>query len=329
LETLFGVESTAFQFRSLMGILGEVAAYFGMSEAQNRASLHFHVLVALKHTPNPDQMLELLKQESFRARIAAYIKENLRAYLPGLETAESVKQIPVEKTIAYSRPPNPDAVDYDTQLCDFELRLARTEQTHNCEVRRCLVPTKSGQYRCKRRAPFVCSMEDSIDESGKWFLKRLYEYMNGWNPGILVNVRCNNDIKLLTNGSDTQNVTFYIAGSYAAKPQQKAYNVSAVLAKGYAYHLANLSSPMAKYVDDLRNMQRLLLFRLFHAINKEQELGAPMVISYLMDWGDVYRSHQYTPIYWSSFVGALYRAFPDLRKARCVFFFSGSMFCFN
>jgi hypothetical protein len=139
--------------------------------------------------------------------------------------------------------------------------------------------------------------------------------MNGWNPGILVNVRCNNDIKLLTNGSDAHNVTFYIAGSYAAKPQQKNYNVSAVLAKGYAYHLANLGgSSAAKYVDDLRNMQRLLLFRLVNTINKEQELGAPMVMSYLMGWGDTYRSHHYTPIYWSSFVGALFRAFPALKK---------------
>ncbi|KAF8145651.1 hypothetical protein K438DRAFT_1735322 [Mycena galopus ATCC 62051] len=315
LETLFGVESTAFQFRSSMGILGEIAAYYAMVEAQNRAALHGHMLVALKHTPNPDQILELLKQESFRAKISAYIQANLRAYLPGLETAESVKQIPVEKEIAYNRPPNPDAADYDAQIRDFELRLARTEQTHTCELRRCLIPTKTGYYRCKRRAPFPRSMEDSIDESGKWTQKRLYEFMNSWNPGILVNVRCNNDIKLLTNGSDTQNVTFYIAGSYAAKPQQKAHNLSAILAKGYAYHLANLGGRTSeKYVDDLRNMQRLLLFRLVHTINREQELGAPMVISYLMGWGDKYRSHRYVPIYWSSFIGALFRVFPELKQ---------------
>ncbi|KAJ7130993.1 hypothetical protein C8R44DRAFT_839124 [Mycena epipterygia] len=314
LETLFGIEITPFQVRSSMGILGEIAAYFGFVEAQNRASLHLHMLVSLKHAPNPDEMLEFLKQESFRARISAYIQANIRAYLPGLETAESVKQIPVEKEIAYNRPPNPDAVDYSKQLRDFELRLARTEQTHTCQIRRCLVTTKSGRLRRKRRA-FETSQEDFIDETGKWGPKRLYAFMNGWIPGILVNVRCNNDAKLLTNGEDTQNVTYYVNG-YAAKSQQRNNNISAILAKGFAYHLANLNSSSTKYVDDLRDVQRLLLFRLVHAINREQELGAPMVISYLMGWGDTYPSHRYAPIYWSSFVGALFRAFPALKKAR-------------
>jgi hypothetical protein len=319
LETLFGVEATSFQVRSRMGILGEVAAYFGSVEEQNRAALHLHLLVALKHAPNADEMLELLKQESFRSRVSAYIRANLRAYLPGLESAESVKRIPVEKEIAYNRPPNPDAVDYDQQLRDFELRLARTEQVHTCKIRRCLIVTKSGRYRCKRRAPFERSMEDFIDENGKWGPKRLYEFMNGWIPGILTNVRCNNDGKMLTNGADTTNVTFYIAG-YAVKPFMRNHNLSAILAKGYAYHLANLNSPSAKYVDDLRDIQRLLLFRLVHAINREQEIGAPMVISYLMGWGDKYRSHQYTSIYWSSFVGALLKEFPSLKRAHLYVF---------
>ncbi|KAJ6625144.1 hypothetical protein B0H10DRAFT_1747141, partial [Mycena sp. CBHHK59/15] len=185
------------------------------------------------------------------------------------------------------------------------------EQVHTCQVRRCLIVTKSGQLRCKRRAPFVCSEKDFIDEGGNWGQKRVYEFMNGWIPGILVNVRCNNDAKLLTNGRDTMNTTYYVAG-YAAKPQQLNYNVSAILAKGYAIHLARLAQDRdtLQVVDDLRDKQRLLLFRLVHTINREQELGAPMVMSYLMGWGDTYCSHHYTPIYWSSFVGALLGAFP-------------------
>ncbi|KAJ6518281.1 hypothetical protein C8R47DRAFT_960214 [Mycena vitilis] len=259
-------------------------------------------------------MIALLKEDSFRARVSAYIKANLRAHLPGLENAQSVKSIPVEKDIAYSRPPNPNASDYDQQLQRFELRLARTEQVHTCKPRRCLVVTKSGRLRCKRRAPFACSDEDFIEEGGSWGQKRLYEFMNGWIPGVLVNVRCNNDAKLLTNGADTMNTTYYVAG-YAIKPQIQNHNISAVLAKGYTYHLGHLDKSVVQDVDDLRDKQRLLLFRLVHAINREQELGAPMVISYLMGWGDTYRSHNYTPIYWSSFVGSLLVAFPSLRKS--------------
>ena len=70
-------------------------------------------------------------------------------------------------------------------------------------------------------------------------------------------------------------------------------------------------------MDSLCDQQRLLLFRLVHAINREQELAAPMVISYLMGWGDTYRSHHYSPIYWGSFVAELLHVYPQLtaRKA--------------
>ncbi|KAJ6543482.1 hypothetical protein B0H10DRAFT_2389367 [Mycena sp. CBHHK59/15] len=291
LEILFGIEVTPFHVRSSMGILGEVAAYFGMVEAENRASLHLHMLISFKHAPNADEMIALLKQDSFRARISAYIQANLRAHLPGLETADLVKSIPTTK---------PDPPDYEEQLKDFELRLARTEQA-------CMVVSKSGRLWYKRRAPFECFKEDFIDESGNWGPKRVYEFMNGWIPGILLN--------LLTNGADTMNITFYVAG-YAIKPQIQNHNISAILAKGYAYHLANLDRARADELDELLDTQWLLLFRLVHAINQEQELGAPVVMSYLMGWGDTYRSHHYMPIYWSSFVGALLSAFPALHRSR-------------
>ncbi|KAG1858507.1 hypothetical protein F4604DRAFT_1589445, partial [Suillus subluteus] len=181
------------------------------------------------------------------------------------------------------------------------------KQVYTCELHRCLVPDKNGHYRCKHRAPFKISSEDSVDEDGHWELKHLYGFLNGWVPGITINACCNNDGKLLMNGGDTKNITFYVS-VYQMKKQGKHYNMSAILAKGYAYH-----SKRTTYLDSLRDSQRLLLFRLVHAINREQELAAPMVISYLMGWGDTYSSHHYSPIYWSSFVSALLKAFPMLR----------------
>lgn len=140
--------------------------------------------------------------------------------------------------------------------------------------------------------------------------------MNGWVPGILVNGQCNNDGKLLTNGYDTRQVTFYTM-VYAAKKQNRTHNLSAIMAKGYAYHIQQLNdSTSAEYIEQLRNEQQLLLFRLVNAINQEQEIAAPMVISYLMGWGDTYRSHHYTPIYWSTFVGFLLKNFPEIRLPR-------------
>ncbi|KAA1476553.1 hypothetical protein DENSPDRAFT_785185 [Dentipellis sp. KUC8613] len=253
-------------------------------------------------------MQALLKTEDFRQRIRAYIRQNVRAYLPGLGSEEEVKVVPNEPEIGYSRPPNPSAEDYEEQLAAYELRLARAKQIHTCEPRRCLVPDAHGRLRCKRGAPFDIADDDIIEEGGRVQPKRLYGYINGWMPAILINVRCNNDAKVLTNGRETKNITFYTTG-YAAKKQNKTHNMSAIMAKGYAYHRKRSS-----YLDTIREDQQKMLFRLVHAINREQELAAPMVISYLMGWGDTYCSHRYTPIYFTSFMGSLLKVFPSLTK---------------
>ncbi|TFY81855.1 hypothetical protein EWM64_g2158 [Hericium alpestre] len=308
LETLFKVKVTGGnRVSSGTGVFGRIAAYFGTVESQARGTLHLHMLLWLEGSPSADEMDRLLKSEEFCQRIKDYIDANMRAYLPGFESEENVKSIPNEVEIAYSRPPNPDSPDYKQELKTFELRVARAKQVHSCEMRRCLLPNGRGGLRCKRRAPFELAKEAFMNEAGEWGPKRLYEFMNNWNPSISICVRCNNDCKLLPNGRDTKNVTFYVTG-YSAKKQGKNHNVSALVAKGHAFHVER-----SEYIDNLLDDQRKLLIRVLQRINREQELAAVMVISYLMGWGDTFKSHHYTAIFWSSFVGALLKAFPNLK----------------
>ncbi|KAF9061325.1 hypothetical protein BDP27DRAFT_1199007, partial [Rhodocollybia butyracea] len=180
------------------------------------------------------------------------------------------------------------------------------KQVHTCEMRRCLKVDKHGQLVCKRRTPFEVSKEPYVLENGHWCPHRLYEFMNGWQPSFMTCIRCNNDAKVLLNGRETINITYYVTG-YSHKNQQKNHNISAVVAKTLAYHVEQ-----SDYVDSLQEQQRLLLFRIINAVNSEQELAAPMVVSFLMGWGDTYRSHSYTTVYWSSFISALIKANPDL-----------------
>jgi Helitron helicase-like domain at N-terminus len=309
-ETLLQVKVEGNRVKSGIGILGRITAYFGLVESQGRGTLHLHLILWLCDSPRTEAIQELLKTDSFRQRVVKYIQTNIRAYLPGLDSAESVHAIPVDKDIMCKRPPDPNLSNYQSLLKSDELALARAEQIHVCKVRRCLVVNHEGKIRCKRGAPFPCAKEDFVLESGQWGLKRSYGYVNGWNPGILVNAWCNNDIKLLTNGGDTKNITYYVT-TYAVKKQGQSYNLAAVLAKGFNYHQKN---PISQYLSQIKENSQLLVFRLVQAINREQELAAPMVISYLMGWGDVYRSHTYTPIYWTSFVTEILRAFPMLRS---------------
>ena len=252
----------------------------------------------------------MLKGKDFRQRITEYIAANFRAYLSGLESAETVKKIERDREVSFSQPLNPATANYHQEMHSFKLRLARMEQIHTCCVRRCLKYDKDGGLVCKHRAPFEKAVEDFVTKGSQWGPKRLYGYVNGWVPGILVNMQCNNDGKLLTNGGDTKNITYYMT-AYAAKKQGKEFNLSAVLADAYTYHDTH---PNSSYVSDIRAQQQQLLFCLVHAINRQQEIGASMVMSYLMGWGDVYHSHSYSYLYWSSFASALLLAHPTLKR---------------
>ncbi|KAF9220558.1 hypothetical protein BS17DRAFT_651244, partial [Gyrodon lividus] len=130
---------------------------------------------------------------------------------------------------------------------------------------------------------------------------------NAWIPGLTVNACCNNDGQLLTNSQEMTNISFYVTAYQRKKTREKPRYVS------------NLSqriciSMQTTYLNSLCDQQRLLLFLLVHAINCKQELAAPMVMSYLMGWGDTCCSHHYVPIYWSLFVSALIKTYPELQK---------------
>ncbi|KIY48991.1 hypothetical protein FISHEDRAFT_58577 [Fistulina hepatica ATCC 64428] len=236
-----------------------------------------------------DKIKEYLKSDRFQEKIIKFICTHLRSYLPELQSRESTKDVAKETEVAFTcHPPHPDDKDFDDAIQSLELRPACNNQIHTCDI---------------------CD-NDFIDENGNWGSKQTYGYINGWVPSILTWTRSNNDGKLLTNGADTKNITFYVT-SYIAKNQHDKSNITVIACKTFAFH----EQMSAKEVgDDICNQHRKLLFRLSHALNSEQVLSGPMVVSYLMGWGDMYQSHQYMMIYWSKFIEELLKVFPGLRK---------------
>ncbi|KIJ13524.1 hypothetical protein PAXINDRAFT_13640 [Paxillus involutus ATCC 200175] len=199
LKIIFSIEVGPQRIKSRPGIFGHVSAYFGLVESQGRGSLHLHLLLWLHNALAMEEIERLLKEDEFCQCVKAFINANIRAYLPGFNSAESIKEIPNEVEVAYSHLPKPHDADYKEKLMDLERCVACSKNLHTCEYRRCLVPTKNGGFACKRRAPFKKSKEDFIHEDGQWGMKHVYEFMNAWVPGLTVNARCNNDGKLLTN----------------------------------------------------------------------------------------------------------------------------------
>ena len=107
-------------------------------------------------------------------------------------------------------------------------------------------------------------------------------------------VRANHDIKLITNGAETMDISFYVA-QYVAKRQGNSSNASALLAKRLAFH-----NSQERYSTDIVHLNKQLLQRCANTLSREQEFSGPEVISYLMGWGDRFISHFFVTIYWSS-----------------------------
>ena len=116
-------------------------------------------------------------------------------------------------------------------------------------------------------------------EDGKWVLKRTYGFQNVVVPAIAVNVRCNNDGKPLLNGPKTAGVTLYIC-RYATKKNPKCTNYSALSAQ----ESRRIEKENQEYLT-LKGKSQILVHRRITAILRQQELPAPLCISYLMGWG--------------------------------------------
>ncbi len=75
LEELFGIKGVS--GRSFVawkeGIFGEVNTYIGTVEAQERGTLHLHMLLWLKGAPSTKVMAEALSSETFRNKVKAFI----------------------------------------------------------------------------------------------------------------------------------------------------------------------------------------------------------------------------------------------------------------
>ena len=277
-----------------------------MIEAQGRGSLHVHFLIWLKNAPNADEMVELLSQSNFRDQITTYIEHNIRTHLDGFDESY-VENTERERHISFSRPPNPRNSDWEAERKEMEWKLARAHQVHVCKTSTCLRRNNEGRYVCKRRAPWPLVERTIVHANGDLDLRRTYPFLNGYSPAILICLRCNNDIKTVIYGKDTKNIGRYLT-YYQNKDPSKSYNMSALLGSALAYHQSHLP-----HFESLREQNRLLIYRCFNILNRQAELSGPQVISYLMNWGDRFASHQYVPVYWNQLASTLKRVFPSLQ----------------
>lgn len=311
IEELFGIKGHSTKKQKISrkeGIFGKVASYVGTVEAQGRGTLHLHMILWLCGAPTAERMRELLKTDAFRSRVTDFIKANIKADVDDTNTRQliSAKR---ENAVSYSRPVDPRSTNYLHNKRDAERRLVRAVQVHKCSKEACLI-LRNNRIQCKRRAPFDLSPRDWIDEDGSWGPRRTDGYINNWNPAILHTVRANHDCKLISNGVETKDLTFYIT-NYVAKKQRESSNISALFAKRLAFH-----NKQERYTVDATALNKKLMARCANTLSRDQVFSAPEVANYLCRVGDRYISDFYAIIYMDPVRTALKHCFPNLRQKK-------------
>lgn len=115
-------------------------------------------------------------------------------------------------------------------------------------------------------------------------------------------------MKMVIYGKETKSIGGYLT-NYQTKDPSKTYNMSALLGSALMYHQQHLSQ-----FESTQEQNRLLIFRCFNVLNRQAELSGPQVMSYLMNWGDNFASHQYVSVYWGQLANALRRMYPLLSE---------------
>jgi hypothetical protein len=167
LEHLIGVSVNRNKVYSQTGVLGLIASYFGMVEAQGRGNLHIHLLLWIANTPDAMEIRELLRTPAFRIRLGTYIGDTIHAHAAGV-SEERCKARNPHPNPAYCRPPDPHSPEFEDQFKETERLHVESSQYHVCEDNVCKVKTTSGGSRCKRRAPFPTSDSVLVNENGQY-----------------------------------------------------------------------------------------------------------------------------------------------------------------
>jgi hypothetical protein len=246
--------------------------------------------------------------------MCTFLRGSISAHVDGISDeqlqSESVetRKLHKQRASAYSRPLDPRNADFPQSAGTCIKSLARTLQVHVHSGQGCLSMGSKGNLKCKRHAPWDLADIEKVDENGKWSPKRTCGMLNNWNNIVLLATRANNDIKMLTNGSDTRDVSWYTT-KYAVKRQAKSCNMSALLARKLAYNRTG-----SEETNSNRQANKRLIAQCVYTLSRDQELSSQQVVSYIMGWGDRYLSHCHVPIYWTAVISELRKRFPSMES---------------
>ncbi|KAJ7102301.1 hypothetical protein B0H15DRAFT_768559 [Mycena belliarum] len=287
------------------GVFGRVKHYYGVVEAQNRGSLHLHILIWCEGALSPKLIQEKsLSDGVFKQQLFAWLESIIKHELPPNTCSLSSQSTADQKKCLMGRPPHPDQVDFHTKWPQF-LREILDASGHVHEHNdTCFKKTpfsvlslepQDRDRLCRFNYPLPLVPETSMDENGKISLKRLDAYVVGYNPTISGAFQCNTDAKFVGSGPLGMALSIYIT-HYAAKSGLDSAIIMSALAAAMK-SLQHSNSDLSVSYDDERC--RKLLLKTLNQINGRRELSGQQVASALLGIPNHVTDAQFAFFHWS------------------------------
>ncbi|KAJ6573903.1 hypothetical protein DFH09DRAFT_915511 [Mycena vulgaris] len=286
------------------GVFGRVKHYYGVFEAQNRGSLHLHILVWLEGALSPKLIQEkantneLFKQQLF-AWLESIIKHDLPSDTHSLDALSKAQQ----KKCLMGRPPHPDAADFEANWPQFLREVLEASghiHKHNdtCFKKTPFSKKDSDQDRlCRFNYPLPLVPESSMDENGKISLKRLHENIVGYNPTISGSFQCNTDAKFVGSGPLGLALAIYMSNYVAKSGIDSAIVMSALAAAMKS--VRKTSNPASPAESPEVERCRILLLKTLNQINGRRELSGQQVACALLGIGNHVTDAHFAVFHWS------------------------------
>ena len=311
-------------------------AFYGTVEAQGRGSLHLHLLIWLNGLPDPDQLMERINKEL--ERLSKGTSENMNDEVPDPEKIDNVpvtgwlkdvadylesiieqqfpRFTPEEKNNIPDVPPA-DVLSIPPSYYQ-EVPLSQDQKDTQNWKQRCdlhFVTTKTVKHRfpckkvCFKYGTTTCRfnyprpiIQVTGFKNGVIQLKRLDTLCNNYNKAIISCLRCNMDVKFITNGQDAKATIFYIT-DYVTKSEMSIFE-SVTLARDAVEKIDKNEYPRRQdpNLTASENMSRRRIYTFLNILDSHVERSGQWVATLLLGLPLEYSSHKFKSFSTMSFV---------------------------
>ncbi|KAJ7657449.1 hypothetical protein DFH06DRAFT_899682, partial [Mycena polygramma] len=289
------------------GVFGRVKHYYGVFEAQNRGSLHLHILIWLEGALSPKIIHErALANDAFKQQLFVWLESIIKHELPSETQSLAAQPKTVQKKCLMGRPRHPDDTDFNDAWPQY-LREILDASGHIHEHNdTCFKKTpfsmaslepEDRDRLCRFNYPIPLVPESSMDENGKISLKRLDENVVGYNPTISGSFQCNTDAKFVGSGPLGMALAIYMA-NYAAKSTVDSALIMSALGAAMK-SLKTIYTMDDSSVSDDEERCRKLLLKTLNQINGRRELSGQQVACGLLGIRNHITDVHFAVFHWS------------------------------